>query len=409
MSETGFELGTTMTNTTTTALQERSGKPLSETYQVALTSYSPEEQTEIIALSEQINVADTQKVMAYGAPPLLASFEQCGAILKEEEGSSADKRVIKEVVELSKQVNDNFEEFNLLIKEAGPLEKLFSGMFFKGKKEKTAAKLRESAASSYRLLMQLNESYKTWLEMLQNSMYQITSSYVSEKQNNDTLEKYIIAGYLANERVGQMLLEKKERFEQTGLSRDEESYNELMSGQDDFLRVILSLEKASIATRISMGRLKLIEKTNKNAQLAITEQQKTGMPAFAQNLRDALFDYKNREVMEGHQSIMKLTDELMKKVTSNAALSLEESKKIIEIGSYSLVALKESLTTLNAAFENDSKYRSDAIAKSKAELTEITKLLEQLEPHISKIKEKKNDEATMSSITTSTDSTTLRF
>lgn len=402
MSKTGFELENVFA-ATTTAVQVPSGRPLSETYKVALTSFNSNEQVEITTLSEKIDVTDTQKVMNYGAPPLMASFEQCGAILKEEEGSSADNRVIKEVIELSKQADEKFEEFNLLIKEAGPLEKLFSGIFFRGKKEKTAAKLRESAASSYRLLLKLSESYTTWLEMLQNSMYQITSSYISEKQNNDTLEKYIIAGYMANEKVSQLLLEKKEKFEQTGLSRDEESYNEFMAGQEDFLKVLLSLEKASIATRISMGRLKLIEKTNKNAQLAIIEQQKTGMPAFAQGLRDALFDYKNREVMEGHQSVMRLTDELMKKVADNVALSLEESKKIIEIGSYSLSAMQESLTTINAAFESDKKNRSENLAKAKAEISEIANLLEQLEPHINEIKD------STSTAPTSTTSSALQF
>lgn len=409
MSDTTLELNNV------TALQNQSTNIPALNYQAALASYTPDEQKEITALAEKIDVSEDQKVMAYGAQPLVSSFEQVGKLLKEERGSGADQRVMAEVRELTNMVNEKFDDFNLIIKEPGFFEKLFSGGFSPEKKRQKNKKIQEAALTSYDLLMKLNSSYDSWLNMLRDAMFQITSLSVSERMNTETLEKYIVAGYIASDKFEQLLVEKKEQYEQSGgLVKYEQQYEDLKDGYELFQRVLENLEKSRFTNKLAIGELKLTERNNRRIQESINSQKKHGMPLLAQQLGIAVLDAKNREVLEVSQSVMRLTEELMKKVASNIALTVQESKQLIDIGIYNFTVAQESLNTILAAFEEEKKGNDEIRAKNRADIIEGAKMIEQLEAYINDIKQKNPQIASTttqaSKITSSsTSSGTLQF
>lgn len=382
MSEKAFELNNVAT------LQENQSENLpSIDYKAALASYTPDEQKEITELAEKIDVSEDQKVMAYGSQPLVSSFEQVGNLLKKEQGSEADQRVMKEVRELSNMVNEKFEDFNKILKEPGFFEKLFLSLSAEKKKQKNK-KLHESAITSYKLLMQLNSSYDSWLDMLRDAMFQITSLSVSERANTETLEKYIVAGYMASSRMEQLLLEKKEQYDKSGgLVKYEQEYEDLKDGYELFSRVLERLEDSRFTNKLVIGEYKLTERNNRKIQESIFAQKKHGMLLLAQQLGIAVLDAKNREVLEATQSVMRLTDELMKKVANNIALTAQESKQLIQIGFYSFSAAKESLNVILKAFDEEKKANEEFRVKNRAELIEGAKMIEQLEAHINEIKQ----------------------
>jgi len=401
MSEKTFDLN----NATTLQVNSDVNIP-SINYKAAMASYTPDEQKEIMDLADKIDVTEFQKIMSYGSLPLISSFEQCGVILKEEQGSEADKRVINEIVELSSEIDEKFEDFNNMLKEPSFFEKLLFNFSISSKKKEKFKKLQEKALSSYSLGENIRERYAVWLNSLQNTMYQVTSSSVSERVNTETLEKYIIAGYIASSRIEKDLADKKAVYDTSGLTKDEQEYEKLKEGYELFQRTLISLEKSRFANKLSIGRLKITEKSNRNIQMAVMEQQKNGMTLFAQLLRDSVLDFKNREVLEGHQAITRLTDELMVKVTNNVALTSEESKLLIQVGFCSLKSMKESLDIMRNSFEKIQKSDQEYIDKSKVELSEAAVLLDQIEPHINQIKQSNPNLATSASQTTSSATTT---
>lgn len=382
MSEKAFDL-----NNVATLQGNQSGSLPSIDYQAALASYTPDEQKEITELAEKIDVSEDQKVMAYGSQPLVSSFEQVKNLLKKEQGSEADQRVMKEVKELSNMVNEKFEDFNMIIKEPGFLEKLYLSFSSERKKQKNK-KLHEAAVTIYKLLEQLDLSYDTWLDNLRDSMFQITSLSVSERANTETLEKYIVAGYMASSRMEQLLLEKKEQYDKSGgLVKYEQEYEDLKDGYELFSRVLQRLEESRFTNKLAIGELKLTERNNRKIQESIFTQKKHGMLLLAQQLGIAVLDAKNREVLEASQSVMRLTEELMKKVANNIALTTQESKQLIQIGFYSFSAAKESLDVILKAFEEEKKDNEEFKVKNRAELIEGAKMIEQLEAHINEIKQ----------------------
>lgn len=409
MSDTTFELNSV------TALQANQGGNIPAlNYQAALASYTPDEQKEITELADKIDVLEDQKVMAYGAQPLISSFENVGKLLKEEQGSEADQRVMNEVRELSNMVNEKFEDFNLIIKKPGFLEKLFLSLSSEKKKQRNK-KIHEAAITSYKLLMQLNSSYDSWLDMLREAMFQITSLSVSERMNTETLEKYIVAGYMASDKIEKLLVEKKEQYEQSGgLVKYEQEYEDLKDGYELFQRTLENLESSRFTNKLAIGELKLSERNNRRIQESVNAQKKHGMLVLAQQLGIAVLDAKNREVLEASQSVMRLTEELMKKVANNVALTAQESKQLVMIGFYSFSALQESLNTILNAFEEEKKGNEEIKAKKRAEIIEGRKKLEQLDAYISEVKQKNPQIAaattqtskTTSSSTSSTSSVT---
>ena len=112
---------------------EKADEVIPLNYQTALASYTEEEQKEILALADSIDVRKIENVMSYGAVPLKNTFEQCGKFLKNEKGSKADQEVIAQVIELSKKASECYDDFNLVLKEPNLFQKIFLKEFAYGK------------------------------------------------------------------------------------------------------------------------------------------------------------------------------------------------------------------------------------------------------------------------------------
>ena len=164
--------------------------------EAAFNALTPEEQQEVSQLADSIDVTRLDNVMAYGSEVLRKTFEQCGQFLKSESGSTADQEVIKRVVELTKKASDSYDDFELVLQEPNFWEKILLKLSSSKKKTRTQ-KIQTHAVTNYKLLVELKDSCESWLEMLIAAMGNITSSSMSDSENLELLEKYIIAGKMA--------------------------------------------------------------------------------------------------------------------------------------------------------------------------------------------------------------------
>jgi uncharacterized protein YaaN involved in tellurite resistance len=360
-------------------------------YEAALASFPEAEQEEILALADCIDVRKVDNVLNYGAVPLKQTFDSCGSFLKDERGSQADQEVIEQVIKLSKKANESYEDFNLVLKEPNFLQKMVLKLS-RSKRIDRTKKIQHSAVTNYGLLLELQKSFESWLEILQKAMGDISESAMSDTESAEILDKYIIAGKIAEARVKKELDEMDKKYHETGLQSLSKQYDELKEGYDIFVIKLDNLEKSRAMYQLSIGQLALIKRSNRNVQIVIHTQKDNSMALMGQQLRNALLNEKNREILEGKKDIKRLNEELIKKVSQNVTLTAEESEKLIYAGFYDITAAKEAVQAVISSCNVIEKTAEEMLPKMKADMTELNKLMEELEPHVESVKIKTLEE-----------------
>ena len=371
----------------------------------SLSSFSPDAQKEIMALSSQINVTELENVMSYGSIPLLRSFEQAGKILQDEAGSSADQEVIRQVVELAKQASDSYDDFNIVLREPNFVQKLFLKISASAK-DKHEADVKYKAITNYKLLEQLMHSCDSWIDMLKDGWTKIHTSAMQDKLSCEELEKYIVAGRIAEERIKAEVEQARLDYELSGLIGDKEKYDNLKDGLETLQVVLLNLEKSRAAFVISIGQLFLQAKANKNTQIAVRTQKSHSMALASQQLRNAVLNAKTKIALEGQKSLSALNSELMKKVSENTVLTAEESEKVLLNGVYSVEAALEAAKTVIEGCDLIKKAREERGRSIEAELGKLENLLGEIAPFVSRLKASDEKDALPS---TSSGTTGLKF
>ncbi len=349
--------------------------------QAALARLPENERDEVIALSKTIDVTKIENVMQYGSEPLKRTFEQCGKFLKDERGSEADQAVIKQVIELSKKAKQSNEDFNLVLKDPGFIQKLLLKISSK-RRNTRADKIQTCAISNYKLLAELANSYESWLEMLRTAMGNICLSLESDKDNVVMLEKYIIAGELAKERIKNEVEEAKAQYEETGLAEYNQTFRELQEGSNIFEITMANLATARGMYYLSGGQLELIRRSNRNVQKSIHTQKNEQMAILGQMLRNAVLNAKNREVLEGQTSIKALSNELVKEISKAVGLTADQTERLIYSGYINPEAAKEAVTTVIKSCEAIQHVAEDMLPKMRADAAEINKLADQLQESV---------------------------
>lgn len=377
-------------------------------YKKAFEALEEDDKKAVIALADAIDVKQLDKVMSYGSNPLKKTFDQCGNFLKSESGSVADQMVIEQVIKLSQKAADSYEDFNLVLKEPNFLQKLF--LKLSKKKEKNRAKeIQNSAVTNFKLLVELKESCDSWIKMLQEAMGETSEALMSDMETVQILEKYIIAGKMAQENIGNQLLAIEENYNQTGLQKYSEEYDEVKKGAEIFDITLANLEKSRVMYALSRGQLSLIGSSNIDTQVSINTQVNNSMALLGQQLRNAVLNAKTMEVLKGQKAITRLNDELIMDVSQTIGLTAEDARKLMYSGFYNAEAAKQAVTTVIATCNSVKAIATEMLPKMKAETAEINALIKELEPVVGNAPKELTDGAKPSSSPSPTGSGGLKF
>ena len=340
-------------------------------YAKAFAAYSEEEQKEILALADSIDPTQIEKVMHYGAEPLKAVFNQCGDFLKSERGSSADQAVIAKVVELSQKAADCYEEFNLVLKEPNIFQKFLIKLL--GEKNRTD-KIQSSAINSYQLLMELRNYGESSLESLKAANTEICNSAMSDIESGRLLEKYIIAGKIAEQRLQKEVQAKLSNYELTGSQQALYEYKNYKSGTAAFVIRLDVLERQHLTMQVGLYQLSLIKEGNTNTQMAINTQMDSSMTQMAYQLRNAVLNEKTKQAQDGYKRISILNDELFKTVAHEISKATKGSVDLLCRGAESIESVKVAISIVKEASDN----MRDAVTKSIPEMKKATEELKTL-------------------------------
>ena len=360
--------------------------------QQALSAYTEAERQEVMALADSIDVRKLENVMNYASVPLKRTFDQCGSFLKDERGSHADQEVISRVIELSKKASNSYDDFNLVLQEPGLFQKLLLKLTSGSKGNSRTEKLQKSAVTSYKLLVELKTSCDSWIDMLKKAMGDITNSAMSDIETISLLEKYIIAGEIAEERIVNEMKAIEDKHQQTGIAQYAHDYQELKEGHDIFVIKMNNLKKSRIMYYLSVGQLSLIKRSNIDVQIAINTQVSNSLALVGQQLRNAILNALTKEVLEGQNAVVRLNDELIKDVSLSVGMTAEQAEKAMYASFYNTEAAKTAVTTVISSCENIKKVATEMLPKMKADVTELNGLIEQLEPVVGASIESLNNE-----------------
>lgn len=351
-------------------------------YQQALASFSEEEQKRILQLADSIDVRKIDNVMSYGSEPLIKTFEQTGDFLKDERGSYADQQVFERVVELTKKASNNREDFNMVLQQPKFYHKLFMKIMGGQKANARTDRIQKCALNNFNLLVELKETEISSLEMLKDAMGVVHESIMSDVESIGLLEKYIIAGHIAAERISNEINEIKLQHEQTGLQKYDYAYQELMKGYESFEKKLDRLEESRITYNLSISQLALIKDNNRKMQEIIHLEIENCMASIGQQLRNAVLDAKTREVLEGHNAITVLADELIRDVSKSIGYTAEQTEEMMYASVHNPEVVKTALNTIINTTETIKKMQEELRPKMKANLEELKSLVEKLEPLI---------------------------
>lgn len=356
----------------------------------SLARFSEEERQEILDLADSIDVRKSKNIKSYGSIAMKQTFDQCGSFLKDERGSHADQEVISRVIELSKKASKSHDDFNMVLQEPGLLRKFLLKLTSGSKGSSQTEKVQKSAITSYDLLVELKKSSELWLEMLEDAQEDIRSSAISDLDNVTLVEKYIIAGKIADERIVGEMHAIKEEYEQTGMLKYANDYKELQSGYENFTITMNNLEQSRIMYYLSLSQLALMKKSNDNSQTAIETQVNNSTALIGQMMRNALLNAKIKEVLEGRTAVIRLNDELIQDVSQAVGMTAEQAEKAMYAGIYDTDAAKTAVASIINSCENIKKTAGEMLPKMKENLTELNRLVEQLEPVVGRTIETDN-------------------
>lgn len=373
----------------TTLVKVEPTKVLPLNYEEAFKRYTPEEQKEIMELSQSIDVRKKDHVMHYAGTVLKETFDQCGELLKKERGSAADQSVIAMVSELSKQAKDSYEDFNMLIKVKEPniIQKAFLALKTGRPWSETRTQMvQETAVTSYDLLMKLKDSESEWLDVLTRVNAQITESAQSDIATGTMLEKYIIAGMFALERIKKDVDEAEELMNLTGMQTDAYEYDELKHGYELFEVKMNKLEQSRQMYRLSVAQLGLTKRSNENMQITITSEMQHSMTLMGQQIRNAMMDAEQQGVMDGYKAITHLNDELIQRVSENIGLTAQESEEMIYTAFYNIESAKTAITAVINCCQAIKKTSEEKLPQMKANTAALNALFGELESYMSSMK-----------------------
>ena len=221
--------------------------------------------------------------------------------------------------------------------------------------------------------------------MLQKAWSTSAAAILSDAESGTLLEKYIIAGYMAQERIEQQISDSEAEYQETGLMVCKQQSDQLKEGYKIFQTTMGNLEKSRAMYQLSIAQLALVKHSNENVQISINTQKHNTLTLLSQQLRNAVLDAKTREVLEGQKALTALNDEVVKDISKSIGATAEQTERLLYTGVYNVAAAKEAVTSVITSCNNIKKTATDMLPKMKAEVAQINQLIEELEPCVANI------------------------
>lgn len=266
-----------------------------------------------------------------------------------------------------------------MIREPNAFQKFFLKVFTGSKSFASKEKLQKSAITIYNFILEIKKYCQQWEKMLMDTRTDITNAQITTDELLNLLEKYIIAGYIAQKRIEQELEEKYKKYEDSGLAKDKQEYDEQNAGYKQFLRTMTNLEQARVTYILSKVELDIIGQSNLNVQQAIRTKSNTTLAVMSEQIRNAVFNQENKEVIDGQQAIYKLNNEMLVEFADSISSTEKRSEKMLGEGIYDKEHIAKAIQIMYDTCNEIGKIANEELTRVRAENAEMNIRVEELE------------------------------
>ena len=212
----------------------------------SLKYFSEEEQKEIMELANVIDVTDRAKIMEYASPVTREAVKGKMEFLEKMIGEPEDEEIMKHIAELSSKAENEISQLQIASKKGGLFGKLFSKLF---SAKEVSKKINDCAT----LLEELGKIMDKRVETCEK-MYEYAEDHVKKDSKVvHQLSKYIVAGYIAEERIEKEIEELKSKDPNSLVGDDFVNLQLTETGLENFKLILDNRENARAVAAFSIA------------------------------------------------------------------------------------------------------------------------------------------------------------
>lgn len=298
---------------------------LAELTPQSILSFDPSVQASIQALADTIDVTEMDKVNSYAEAPMQKGISDLMTFLEKMKGTEEDKQSVKFIAELSEKVNTEINDIKIIPKEMGFFEKLLARL--KGDPQENVLKKINSCIT---LINKLAEHMANEIALVSERQDDAARIIDTNVEVVEKLEQYLIAGYIADERIQSSL--DSMGSSGTLMIREQVEMQKTKDGLDLFRINLSNLEKTRYATYLAilqtMGNKSALEKLENNFKSTMRNL----LLIFAQQSANTILGYTVKNAIDSHNNITKLNTAMMESNATSLKKNYEDVAKLITAG-----------------------------------------------------------------------------
>lgn len=337
--------------------------------------FTPEEQQQIQAFSQQINIADSNMILQYGA-----GAQQKLADFSEKALENVKSQELGEVGDMLTDVVAELKNFDVDNEKKG-----FLGLFHKGENKLDAmkAKYDKTAVNVDKICDALEEHQVRLLKdtAMLDQMYDLNLTYYKE------LSMYIAAGKQKLEEVRNTQL--KELMEKAQAGDDQvlaQEAKDLASYCDRFEKKLHDLELSRMISMQTAPQIRLIQNNNTMMVEKIQSTLVNTIPLWKNQMVIALGLEHAQRAAKAQNAVTDMTNELLKKNANALHEATVSTAKASERGIVDIETLTQTNAELVKTFDEVLQIQSDGRQKRLQAEADMVKMENELKQKLLEIR-----------------------
>ncbi|MBQ6152094.1 MAG: toxic anion resistance protein [Mogibacterium sp.] len=330
--------------------------PEEEKKEDPLAKFTPDEQRQIKAVADKIDITDSNAVLSYGASAQRKVSDFA-------DGALQSVRT-KDMGETGQVLTSLLVE----LKSNGEEKKSFFGKIF-GSAEKNFEKLKTQYTTTEANIDRIVKLLEEHEEQLLKDIVQLDRLYDKNKLYFKEVSMYIEAGKLAIEKAKTVTLPELEaKAKETGSIEDAQAAQDYADMITRFEKKIYDLELSRTVCLQSAPEIRMVQNSDTIMSEKIRSTIVNVIPMWKTQMVLALNNYHTQKAIEAQQAVTEATNEMLKKNAESLHQNTVDTAKASERGIVDIETLQHTNQELISAIDEIIQIQEDGkVARAEAE------------------------------------------
>ena len=323
----------------------------------ALAKFTPDEQRQIKAVAEKIDITDSNAVLSYGASAQRKVSDFADGALQSVRGKDMGETG-QILTSLIVELKHNSEE---------PKKGFLSGLF--GSAEKNFEKLKAQYSTTEANIDRLVKILEGHEEQLLKDIVQLDKLYDKNKLYFKEVSMYIEAGKLRLEKArNEELPALQAKAKETNSPEDAQAAQDFADMITRFEKKIYDLELSRTVCLQSAPEIRMVQNSDTIMSEKIRSTIVNVIPMWKTQMVLALNNYHTQKAIEAQQAVTEATNEMLKKNAEALHQSSVETARASERGIVDIETLQHTNQELISALDEIIQIQEDGrVARAEAE------------------------------------------